>query len=72
MYRLYLYCRRHRTRNSEVPVLQLDDEVVDMTLFTSRTTTPPNKKLTLTSKLGTHGVQSMGRQKNSKASLQLC
>ena len=60
-----MYCRRHRTRNSEVPVLQLDDEVVDMTLFTSRTRIP-NKKLTPTSKLGTHGVQSMGRQKNSK------
>ena len=39
--------------------------------LTSKITKTPNEKPTLTSKRGTHGVQSMGRRENSKTSLQL-
>ena len=40
-------------------------------LLTSKRTRTPSEKLSLTSKLGTHGVQSMGRQENSTTFLQL-
>ena len=68
MYKLYLFCKRHREYTMRYQCYNLMIRQWKSLLTSKRT---PSKKPSLTSKRGTHGVQSMRRQENSRTSLQL-